>query len=144
MSSSLWVVQQPGIIKPPPEIITRDVKCIKFGKCFEACPKETIAVMDNTRTVNWEKCDQCMKCAEVCPSKSIELAGKYISVEEVLDTVERDASYYRRTDGGMTVSGGEPLVQSMAVYFKTSSEGKEKRISYCFRYHRLCGLGSTR
>jgi pyruvate formate lyase activating enzyme len=101
----------PESISLLPEIITRDVKCIKCGKCVEACPKKAIVVLDDTRTVDWEKCDQCMKCVEVCPSKSIEPAGKYISVKEVLDTVERDASYYRRTNGGMTVSGGEPLVQ---------------------------------
>lgn len=101
----------PESLHLPPEIITRDVKCIKCGKCVEACEKEAIVVLDNTRTIKWEKCDQCMKCAEVCPSKSIEPAGKYISVEEVLDIVHRDASYYRRTNGGMTVSGGEPLVQ---------------------------------
>jgi pyruvate formate lyase activating enzyme len=102
--------------KPYPEIITRDVKCIRCGKCVEACTRQAIVFEDGARIIQWEKCDSCMgsypmTCAEVCPSGAIEAAGKHMTVSEVLDTVERDASYYRRTGGGMTVSGGEPLVQ---------------------------------
>jgi pyruvate formate lyase activating enzyme len=52
-----------------------------------------------------------MKCAEVCPSGAIARAGEYMTVAQVMDTVGRDDGYYRRSDGGMTLSGGEPLVQ---------------------------------
>lgn len=52
-----------------------------------------------------------MKCAEVCPSGAIESVGRHMTVFEVLDIVGRDASYYQRTGGGLTLSGGEPLVQ---------------------------------
>jgi pyruvate formate lyase activating enzyme len=67
--------------------------------------------VDNTRLIQWEKCDDCMQCAEVCPSGAIAAAGRHVTVDEVMDTVERDASFYRRSGGGMTLSGGEPLVQ---------------------------------
>ena len=98
-------------LSPSPEIITRDIKCIRCGKCVEACSQQAIAIVENTRIIQWEKCDYCMQCAEVCPSGAIKAAGRYMTVAEVLDTVGRDASYYRRTSGGMTLSGGEPLVQ---------------------------------
>jgi len=101
----------PESIRLSPEIITRDIKCIRCGKCIEACPQQAITVVENTRTIQWEKCNYCMKCADVCPSGAIEAVGRYMSVAEVLDTVGRDAGYYRRTGGGMTLSGGEPLVQ---------------------------------
>jgi len=52
-----------------------------------------------------------MQCAEVCPSGAIEATGRYMTVAEVMDPVGRDTGYYRRSGGGMTVSGGEPLVQ---------------------------------
>ena len=94
-----------------PEIITRDIKCIRCGKCIVACLQKAITIVENTRIIHWEKCNYCMKCAEVCPSGAIEAVGRYMSVAEVLDVVGRDASYYRRTSGGMTLSGGEPLVQ---------------------------------
>jgi pyruvate formate lyase activating enzyme len=98
-------------LSPYPEIITRDVKCIRCGKCVEACSQQAISVLENTRTIQWEKCNHCMECAEVCPSGAIEAMGRTMTVAEVMDTVERDASFYRRTGGGMTLSGGEPLVQ---------------------------------
>ena len=101
----------PESIRLSPEIITRDIKCIRCGKCVEACPQQAITVAENTRVIQWEKCNYCMNCAEVCPSGAIEAAGRYMNVAEVLDSVGRDASYYRRTGGGMTLSGGEPLVQ---------------------------------
>jgi pyruvate formate lyase activating enzyme len=101
----------PESLRRHPEIITRDIKCIRCGKCVEVCPQQAIAVVEDTRIIQWETCDDCMKCAEVCPSGAIEAAGKTMTVAEVLETVGRDASYYRRTGGGMTVSGGEPLVQ---------------------------------
>jgi len=101
----------PESIRLSPEIITRDIKCIRCGKCVEACSQQAITVVENTRTIQWDKCNYCMKCAEVCPSGAIERAGEYMTVAEVIDTVGRDASYYWRTNGGMTLSGGEPLVQ---------------------------------
>jgi len=101
----------PESVRLSPEIITRDIKCIRCGKCVEACSQQAITVVENTRIIQWEKCNYCMKCAEVCPSGAIERAGEYMTVAEVIDTVGRDVSYYRRTNGGMTLSGGEPLVQ---------------------------------
>ena len=101
----------PESIRLSPEIITRDIKCIRCGKCVEACSQQAITVVENTRTIQWDKCNYCMKCAEVCPSGAIERAGEYMTVAKVIDTVGRDASYYRRTNGGMTLSGGEPLMQ---------------------------------
>ena len=101
----------PESMRLSPEIIARDIKCIRCGKCVEACPQQAITLVEDNRIIQWEKCNYCMKCAEVCPSGAIEAVGRYMSVDEVLDTVGRDASYYRRTGGGMTLSGGEPLVQ---------------------------------
>ena len=101
----------PESLRQHPEIITRDIKCIRCGKCVEACPEQAIAVVEDSRIIQWEKCNHLLKCAEVCPSGAIEAAGRYMAVAEVMDPVGRDADYYRRTGGGMTLSGGEPLVQ---------------------------------
>jgi len=101
----------PESASPTPEIITRDMKCIRCGKCVAACSQQAITVVDNTRTIQWEKCNYCMKCAQVCPSGAIEHAGEYMTVARVMDVVGRDAGFYGRSNGGMTLSGGEPLVQ---------------------------------
>jgi pyruvate formate lyase activating enzyme len=108
-----------------PEIITRDAKCIRCGKCVEACPQKAITVVQNTRTIQWEKCNSCMKCAEVCPSGAIERAGEYLTVAQVMDTVARDTGFYGRTGGGMTLSGGEPLMQwQFALQLLQAAKGR--------------------
>ena len=132
----------PESLSPYPEIITRDAKCIRCGKCVEACPEQAIAVVEDTRIIEWEKCSYCMECAEVCPSGAIEAAGRTMTVAEVMDTVGRDAGFYRRTGGGMTLSGGEPLVQWQFAS-ETAPGGEEKRASYRSGHHGACRLGST-
>jgi pyruvate formate lyase activating enzyme len=101
----------PESLRREPEIITRNVKCIRCGKCVEACPEQAIAIVESTRIIQWEKCSNRMKCAEVCPSGAIEAVGKSMTVAEVMDPVGRDRGFYQHSGGGMTVSGGEPLVQ---------------------------------
>ena len=118
--------QNPESIRLLPEIITRDIKCIKSGKCADICPQGAISLAEGLRVIDWEKCDYCLKCAEVCPSKSIEVAGEHKSVDEVIEEVEKDSSYYRRTGGGMTISGGDPLVQwrfTLALLQKARKKG---------------------
>jgi len=113
----------PESLQTHTEIITRDVKCIRCGRCAEACPGNAITIVENTRVIQWEKCNHLLKCAEVCPSGAIVAAGKTMTVAEVMDTVRRDVGYYRRTGGGMTLSGGEPLVQWQFA-LKLLQEGK--------------------
>ena len=118
--------QNPESMRLLPEIITRDVKCIACGKCVDICPQKAISIMEHSRVIEWEKCDSCLKCADICPSKSIEVSGEYKSVDEVIEEVMRDFNYYRRSRGGMTISGGEPLVQwrfTLALFEKARQKG---------------------
>lgn len=94
-----------------PELMTNDVKCIKCGTCIEACPRKAITLVENIRTIDRSKCDLCMVCTTACPSGAIESVGKYMSVEEVVKEIEKDRLFYQNSGGGVTFSGGEPLVQ---------------------------------
>jgi pyruvate formate lyase activating enzyme len=76
------------------------------------CPKNAIDYDEQSPfKIDQMKCDGCGLCAESCPHGALTLYGKYYSVEELLAEVEKDASLYRRSDGGVTVSGGEPAMQ---------------------------------
>jgi pyruvate formate lyase activating enzyme len=102
----------PESLRSFPEIITRDIKCIKCGRCIKACPQEAIVAQDHVqRVIQWEQCDQCLQCAEDCPAGAIDIMGNYVSVEEVIEEVLRDIHFYTENSGGMTLSGGEPLFQ---------------------------------
>jgi pyruvate formate lyase activating enzyme len=105
-----WCSNPEGM-SPVPEIITNDRKCIGCHKCADVCPVNAISCIDGIRLLDWELCDNCLECASVCPSHSIEIVGKYMTVEEVFKVAARDSLFYRNTDGGVTISGGEPLLQ---------------------------------
>lgn len=94
-----------------PEIMTVDRKCIGCGKCVEICPKGAITLDESGRSIEREKCDLCMECAAACPSGAIEAAGRHVTVGNVVEEVERDRPFYRNSGGGVTISGGEPLLQ---------------------------------
>jgi pyruvate formate lyase activating enzyme len=57
-------------------------------------------------------CDSCGKCAEVCFTGACVMSGKLMETDEVLEEVMQDEAYYRRSGGGITVSGGEAFVQA--------------------------------
>lgn len=101
----------PESIASSPEVVFRDSKCIRCGRCVAACGEQAIVMVDNTRTIRRERCNNCAQCALACPARAIELVGQYLAVEAIMETVMRDMGYYRRTGGGLTVSGGEPLAQ---------------------------------
>ncbi len=105
-----WCSNPEGM-SPEPEIITNDLKCIGCGKCAEACPINAISFNEAGRTIDRELCNNCLECAKVCPSKSIEVAGDYMTVEEAFEVVAQDEPFYRNSGGGVTISGGEALLQ---------------------------------
>jgi pyruvate formate lyase activating enzyme len=96
---------------PKQEIMTYDIRCIGCGKCAEVCHAGAITFTEAGREIDWEKCDQCLECARVCPARGIECVGHYMTVDEVVAKVEQDRIFYDNSGGGMTASGGEPLVQ---------------------------------
>ena len=66
-------------------------------------------------SIDRDACTNCMNCCEVCPGDAIRRWGDLMTVEECMETILRDRSYYETSGGGVTVSGGEPLLQSAFV-----------------------------
>jgi len=83
------------------------------ARCVEACPEHGITLSPEGRPViDRELCAHCGKCSEACYYGPLKLVGREMTVEEVLSEVEKDRPFYRRSGGGVTIGGGEPLMQA--------------------------------
>lgn len=96
--------------RPQPEIIFQRKNCIDCGKCVSVCRFNALSKV-NTYFVDRNRCTSCGECTKVCPTQALELKGKRMTVWEVMQELEKDESIYRRSNGGITLSGGEPLSQ---------------------------------
>jgi pyruvate formate lyase activating enzyme len=101
-----------------PESITKNVKllyddkkCIRCGKCAAVCERGVHRFTGTEHLVERNSCNACGKCVDICPTKAVEICGRRVSVKDVLEIVIRDKIFYDVSNGGMTISGGEPLVQ---------------------------------
>jgi pyruvate formate lyase activating enzyme len=83
--------------------------------CESACSPGALSFEENRAVLNREKCVRCFACAEVCPTNALRIVGKNMSVTEILDRVEQEEAFYRHGEGGLTVSGGEPLLHGTAL-----------------------------
>lgn len=97
------------------EIMVRDNECVRCGKCIEGCPTKAISLSDLGRIIDRAKCNLCLQCATLCPQGAIYVMGKHMSVEEVIEQVDKDNLFYQNSGGGVTISGGEPLFQAEFV-----------------------------
>ncbi|BAQ67711.1 [pyruvate formate-lyase]-activating enzyme [Rhodovulum sulfidophilum] len=95
---------------PEPELFFRSSSCIKCGQCVPVCPTQALAPT-NPGFVDRSKCVECGTCTTVCPTQALSMSGKKMSVTQVMQELRKDAIHYRRSGGGVTLSGGEPLFQ---------------------------------
>jgi pyruvate formate lyase activating enzyme len=93
------------------ELGFRKDRCAGCGQCFEACPHEAISLVENRPVTDVEKCILCGRCVDVCLAGARHIIGREMAVGEVMAEVERDVIFYDQSGGGVTFSGGEPLMQ---------------------------------
>lgn len=86
-------------------------QCIGCGGCALVCPQHAHSMVDGGHIFDRTKCTACLKCVEVCNARALEAAGKDYTVEQALAEVEKDRVFYDESGGGMTISGGEPMLQ---------------------------------
>jgi len=107
---SCWWCHNPEGQAIQPQLIFRSNRCKASKACLEVCPKGAITWLDGSIT-DWELCDDCGKCAEVCYAGAREMVGREISVNQLMNEIQRDLPFYEQSGGGVTFTGGEPLLQ---------------------------------
>lgn len=101
----------PEGIRPGPEIQFFPNKCIGCGECRAVCSGSAHIIQDGTHLYLRENCEICGRCAEACFAGALELTGQVVTVEQVMAEVLADRAFYENSGGGVTLSGGEPLLQ---------------------------------
>ncbi len=106
----LWC-HNPESISRRSELFLRADRCIRCGACLEACPNAAIRREGGMFVTDRQLCRRCGRCVEACWADARAIVGREMTAEEVLEEVGRDTVFYDESGGGVTFSGGEPLLQ---------------------------------
>lgn len=108
----------PESMKLHPQVAVTSSRCVgvdNCGYCMAACPVEKEAMFrvekGKVAAIDRDLCTDCLQCAEVCPANAIKMFGKQMTIAEVMKVILADQEFYDKSGGGVTVSGGEALVQ---------------------------------
>ena len=94
------------------ELGFQNAKCTGCGLCWESCPQTAIKPQNGVPALDRAKCDLCGQCCLVCPTGALWIYGRFYTLSQIMDVIERDRYIYRRSGGGITCTGGEPLLQA--------------------------------
>ena len=124
----------PESINPFPELVWYDVRCIGFKACMEACPTKALEPTRDGVVIKRDYCNVCGECVKACPASALEVLGKMLTVDEVVEEALRDKVFYEKSGGGVTLSGGEPSMQpafSAAVMKALRQQGVHLALDTC-------------
>lgn len=133
----------PESFESVPQIMYYPYKCVGCGLCIAACSNHCHKILDCKHIFNSKNCKLCKKCVDVCCFGAIDTVGKRVTVSEVMSVVEEDIIFYKNSQGGMTLSGGEPMYQpdfSIAL----AKCAKEKGIHVCMETSGFCNSEKLR
>ena len=106
-----WWCHNPESQAVGAEAVIRESRCIRCGACVDACGHDAVTWSDAGPVTDRARCSACGDCTAVCYAEARELAGRTMAVDDVLAEVLLDRPFYEESGGGMTLSGGEPLLQ---------------------------------
>lgn len=95
-----------------PQLAYYDQKCVGCGGCAAVCPQGAHTVAGLVHTFDRTACIGCGKCADVCVGDALKRYGQEMTVEELLPVLLEDRMFYEQSGGGVTISGGECLLQA--------------------------------
>ena len=115
----------PEMISPNQQLMVSRANCIGCGSCIKACHLQAIEMTEEGIAIDREKCDLCMECTKACFAEAIRPVAKRMGVSEVMEVVLQDKGFYDNTGGGLTISGGEVLMQAVGAEALIREAAKE-------------------
>jgi pyruvate formate lyase activating enzyme len=101
----------PEGLRPSPDLVWYDVRCIGARECLKACPEGALELAAQGICIDRTRCTVCGTCVSACPTAALEVIGRSWTAEEMLQELQRDRAFYETSGGGVTFSGGEPMQQ---------------------------------
>ncbi|HWR11362.1 MAG TPA: glycyl-radical enzyme activating protein [Rectinemataceae bacterium] len=114
-------------------------QCIRCRACLGACPADALRADEEGEAfirVNRQRCVKCGLCVQACPTTALSFDGQRLSSDEVVATLLRDEQFYRQSGGGITISGGDPLVQhqfAVEIMRRCKTAGLHTAIETCLQ-----------
>ncbi len=105
-----WWCHNPESQSRCPEVMYAEERCLRCGDCVSACQHGALT-FDGVPVRNADLCSQCGECAERCLCGARRFVGESITIENLIQQVRRDLVFFEESGGGVTFSGGEPLLQ---------------------------------
>jgi pyruvate formate lyase activating enzyme len=127
----------PESISYKPQLQWLKSNCIGCQSCVSVCPNQALSFIEDEIIIDKNSCKADGICTEECPSGALELMGKDVLVDEVVKEVLKDKSFFEKSGGGVTLSGGEPTMQHdfvLAFFKKIKENGIHTALD-------TCGLG---
>ncbi len=107
--SCVWC-HNPESLSPRKQKMYTHSKCIGCGYCVKACRQNACELTPGGIVTNKDICIECGKCAEVCPTKATEMSGEEMTVAQIMTSIKKETLLMDQSEGGVTFSGGEPLM----------------------------------
>jgi len=126
----------PECLSGKPQMGFIETLCTDCGKCLDVCTNNAIQRLEGEHRIDYSRCTSCGNCRDRCSYGALVRYGEAMTVAEVWDAVRRDKMFYESSGGGVTVSGGEPLLWAAFVrgLFELS---RQAQIDTCIE---TCGL----
>ena len=108
--SCLWC-SNPESQDPKIQIVCDKATCAQCLHCIDVCPKKAISLSNNHIEIDSSTCISCFTCKNSCPNKALSVEGEFLTLSQVMKEIMKDEMFYEESNGGVTLSGGEVLMQ---------------------------------